>query len=67
MALRSLTLSAVRAMTEKQRTRYFETYAGYYADSPNFPYAIRVGSKTLFSNDTFLLRQKFDKLVGEGK
>jgi hypothetical protein len=54
-------------MDKSARTEYFETYAGYFEDSPNEPYAIRVGSKTLFSSDTADLRQKFDKLLRYGR
>jgi len=67
MALRGLDLETVRKMDKSARTEYFETYAGYFEDSPNEPYAIRVGSKTLFSSDTADLRQKFDKLLRYGR
>jgi hypothetical protein len=39
---------------------YFMEYAQYMKDSPNKPYVIRVGSKTLFSDDTMDLRQQFE-------
>jgi len=67
MALPALPLEAVRIMDKHERTSYFETYARYSEDSPLTPYAIRVGSKSLFSNDTADLRQKFDKLLRYGK
>lgn len=43
---------------------YFELYARYFEDAPKTPYAIRVGSKTLFSDDTYELRQKLGRLFG---
>jgi len=65
MALLALPLEAVRAMTPASKDQYFEDYARYFKDSPKTPYAIRVGSKTLFSHDTYDLKQKFLAFVGE--
>ena len=67
MALRALSLETVQKMDEKGRTEYFEAFAGFFEDSPNQPYAIRVGSTTLFSEDTWELRKKFNKLLRYGK
>jgi hypothetical protein len=63
MAIPALSLDEVRTMTPEQLTGYFEKYARYFEDSPNKPYAIRIGSKTLLSDDTMDLRQQFDRLV----
>jgi hypothetical protein len=65
MALHALSLEEVKAMNENQRTAYFERYAGYFGDSPK-PYAIRVGSKNLMSDDTLDLRMQFDAYI-QGK
>jgi hypothetical protein len=68
MALPALDLETVRKMDKAGRTGYFENYARYSEDSPCcLHYAIRVGSKTLFSEDTADLRQKFDKLLRYGE
>jgi len=64
MALHALELDKVRAMNEKQRFEYFIKYAGRIEDSPKLCYAIRVGSKTLMSDDTADLRDKFDEFLG---
>ena len=61
MALPAQTFAQVKAMSPSGRTSYFQTYGRYFPDSPNKPYAIRVGSKTFFSNDTMDLRKQFDK------
>ena len=57
-------LNLVRSFNEAQRFAYFCKYAGHIEDSPKLCYAIRVGSKTLMSNDTFDLRAKFDAFLG---
>lgn len=67
MAIPSLPVEQVRAMNAKQRTEYFEEYARYFSDSSAAPYAIRIGSKTLFSDDTYDLRKKFDHFLRYGK
>jgi hypothetical protein len=64
MAIPALSLDQVLAMDV---SAYFEQYARYFADSPNAPYAIRIGSKTLFSNDTMDLRQKLTRLLAAEK
>jgi hypothetical protein len=63
MALKALDLNTVKAMDAERRTAYFEKYAGYFPENPRLRYAIRVGSKTLFSNDTLELRLKFDHFL----
>jgi hypothetical protein len=63
MALHALSLERVKAMNKEQRTEYFEKFAGYFWDSPNAPYSIRVGSKTFHSKDTLDLREQFDKYL----
>jgi hypothetical protein len=61
MALSALSLETVRAMSENERTDYFEKFGAYF-DRMLTPYAIRVGQKTLMAKDTMELRQKFDAL-----
>ena len=63
MALNAKSVIEVAAMNAKQREAYFFEFAGYFEDAPLLPYAIRVGSKTLVSNDTMDLRWKFEKYV----
>lgn len=67
MALKALSLQEVQTMNKEECTAYFEEYAGYFEDSPITPYAIRVGSITLFSDDTHNLRQQFDYVLRYGK
>jgi hypothetical protein len=52
----------VKALTEDERTAYFERFSRYF-DRMLTPYAIRVGTKTLMAKDTMELRQKFDALL----
>ena len=66
MALPGKAFELVKAMSAKERTDYFENYARY-TDSPTRPYAIRVGSRSLHSADTYDLRKQFDKLLAEGE
>ena len=66
MALQALNFDTVKEMSPTKRTRYFENYAGYFADAPKEPYAIRIGSKTLHSDDTHDLRMKFDAFLDRG-
>jgi hypothetical protein len=66
MAPHAKSFEEVKALDAGGRTDYFEEYAGYFPDSPVTPYAIRVGSRTLFSNDTHDLREQFDKLLRYG-
>jgi hypothetical protein len=63
MALSAKTAEEVVAMDKKGLEEYFFTFARYFEDSPNTPYAIRVGSTTLFDADTYDLRQQFEKHV----
>ncbi len=41
------------------RWEAFCKYARHYPTSPDAPYVIKIGSKTLFSNDTYDLREQF--------
>ena len=66
MALLSKSIDVVKAMSPEQRTMYFEHYAAYMPDAPTLKYRIRVGSKTLFSDDTLALRNMFDSLLSGG-
>jgi hypothetical protein len=63
MALPSKPLEEVATMRPKQRTAYFEEFARFIEDAPRLKYAIRVGSQTIFSDDTMDLRKKFDRLL----
>jgi hypothetical protein len=60
MALPAKPLDDSRAMDKDQLEAYFMKYAQYMEDSPNKPYVIRVGSRTLFGNDTMDLRNQFE-------
>jgi hypothetical protein len=64
MALHALEFGRVKAMNEKQRFDYFCKYAGRIEDSPKLCYAIRIGSKTLMSDDTYDLRMKMEEHLG---
>jgi len=66
MALLSKPREVVKKMPPERRTAYFERYAGYLPDAPNKCYAIRVGSTTLQSDDTYKLRQMFDHFIRYG-
>jgi len=66
MSLPADTFDEVKALDREGRTQYFETHAQYFEDSPDKPYAIRVGSRTLFSHDTHDLRIQFNKLLRYG-
>lgn len=57
--LPALPLSEVLDMDPK---RYFNDYARYMGDAPR-KYCLRVGSRTLRSNDTMDLKEKFLKYV----
>lgn len=63
MPLQAQPLAEILAMDSRQLTAYFEEYARYYEDAPQRPYAIRVGSETLFSDDTMDLKTQLVKLV----
>ena len=60
MALPAKPLDEIFAMDENRLEEYFMEYAGYMEESSNKPYVIRVGSKTLFSDDTIDLRKQFE-------
>jgi hypothetical protein len=66
MALQAEARKAVQAMSKEERMRYFDTHAGYYPDSPRLCYAIRIGSTTLMSDDTYDLRLQFDHFIHYG-
>jgi hypothetical protein len=63
MALPAKALDDILAMDKERLEEYFMGYAQYMEDSLNKPYVIRVGSKTLFSDDTMDLRQQFEMHV----
>lgn len=67
MAIPAKSLEEVLLMNEPGRTEYFEQYARYIPDAPRQCYAIRVGSKTIQSDDTWDLRKKFDRHVDKLK
>ena len=66
MSLPALAWISVKNMKPSERTAYFEIYARFLKDAPLYPYAIRVGSRTLFGKDTHDLREQFDKLMRYG-
>jgi hypothetical protein len=57
MALPAKALDDILAMDKEGLEEYFMEFAQYMEDSPNKPYVIRVGSKTLSSDDTMDLRK----------
>lgn len=59
MAIPALSLDEVMKLNIAGRACYFDEYARYFEDSPEIPYAIRVGSKTFHSNDTLDLKMQF--------
>lgn len=62
--MRALSIGEVLALNQKQRTKYFEQYSRFFEDAPaHSRYAIRVGSTTLLSSDTYDLRMKFDSFL----
>ena len=66
MALPALDWITVKNMGLDERTAYFESHAQFFESGPLKPYAIRVGSRTLLSDDTSDLRQQFDSLMRYG-
>jgi len=50
-------------MDQRQLWAYFCDYAGYIKDAPKLRYAVRIGSRTLMSDDTADLWQKFNGYV----
>lgn len=61
MALPALSTELLITMKKHELLSYFMDYARRIPDAPRSGpfYAIRVGSKTLFDNDTYELRKKF--------
>ena len=62
MAIPTLTLDEVKEMNSVERTRYFETYARF-TNSPTRPYTIRIGNRTLSSDNIHDLRMAFDRFL----
>ena len=56
-------LDDILVMDKGQLEEYFMEFARFVDDAPAHPYAIRVGSKTLFSDDTMELRREFEAHV----
>jgi hypothetical protein len=56
---------AVARMTAEERWKYFQNFAQYCEDAPpkGPHYHIRIGSRTLYSDDTADLREQFEKYV----
>lgn len=68
MALPCLPIAHVCSLPKEELQEYFNKYARYLADSPpGYSYAIRFGSETIFSDDTYELRNKFVRLVGRNR
>ncbi len=61
MALPAIDISAVAALTRSEADAYFNKYARYFKDAPVMKYAIRLGSRTLVSHDTYELKEEFLK------
>jgi hypothetical protein len=64
MALPALATSDLLRMNKDEQFEYFCSYARFDPTSPQKPYAIRIGGKSLFSDDTMELRRMFNKAVG---
>ena len=67
MALPGLNLSELLKFTPKERDQYFDQYARHLPDvhvKKGHTYGIRVGGKTLYSDDTLDLKVKFTRLLG---
>jgi hypothetical protein len=60
MALPAKPLDDILGMDKSRLEEYFMEYAQYMEESPNKPYVIRVGSRTLLSDDTMDLRRQFE-------
>jgi hypothetical protein len=70
MALPALPTDQLLAMKRAQLLEYFCDYARRNEDvaiGRGFKYAIRVGSKTLWSDDTYELRSLFEKQIESEK
>ena len=64
MALPTLKLREVLALDMASRDNYFEVYGRFIPGPPDDRCAIRVGSKTLYGNDTHDLKVKFTRYLG---
>jgi hypothetical protein len=56
-------MNEILAMDKRRLEAYFMEFAQYMEDSPNRPYIIRVGSRTLSIDDTMNLRKQFEAHV----
>lgn len=63
MALPALPIEKVIALNDKALHDYFDDYARFDAEAPQYPYVIRFGSRTLFSDNTMDLWQQFKRTV----
>lgn len=66
MALPCLPTEDILILDRKRRFEYFCEFSRYIEDAPQMrghQYAIRVGSKTFYSDDTRDLRDKFDRHI----
>ena len=66
MALPAVGIDTLVKMELSSLNEYFANFARYLPDAPsNGPrYAILVGSRSLYDNDTYELRKKFIRRVG---
>jgi len=67
MAILGISIEAARRLKPAEIQAAFEKYARYIPDSPRLCYAIRVGSRTLHSDDTLALRLQFGRRISELK
>jgi hypothetical protein len=67
MALPAQDIKTVIRMSEPDRERYFMDYARYIETASKLKYAIRIGSKTLRSDDTMDLRNRFERVIARMK
>ena len=65
MELPALNLKEVLALDTEGRNLYYADYSRERPDAvPCQRFAIRVGSKTLYSDDTYDLRVRFNRYLG---
>ena len=61
--LPALDRDTILEMNHVERERYFMEYARYRPDAPRLKYAIRIGSRALYSEDTYDLRMRFEGMI----
>src|SRR4051812_32010704 len=67
--MNAMSLNELRKLDDERLLQYFMRYSGYRPDSPHKDtrYSIRLGSKSLFAEDTAVLRETFFSEVRQMK